>query len=256
MIYGIPIGLILLVGAVLWTRLFSVPKRLREIRGMVKTISKGKIPKPPDNIPSKQEIVADLFNEIAGPIGITKAASSMPSEAIATDVPEIEELLVQLSILSKLTSDELEDFKLDVSKMKLSEQVNFVKEVINQEAIKQGKIERKPMELILEETAAKARAVLAGEVIEEVTEPEPVEESVEAERVEELEEAVPEPLDFDEVDSTDRLSEYELEEIRQRLMNAGIKRTELETIMDQTRELPRELAEELLKSILGKEGED
>ncbi len=256
MIYGIPIGLILLVGAVLWTRLFSVPKRLRELRGMVKTISKGKIPKPPDNVPSRQEIVAGLFNEIAEPIGITKAVSSMPSEAIATDVPEIEELLVQLSILSKLTSDELEDFKLDVSKMKLSEQVIFVKEVINQEAIKQGKIERKPMELILEETAAKARAVLAGEVIEEVTEPEPVEESVEAERVEELEEAVPEPLDFDEVDSTDRLSEYELEEIRQRLMNAGIKRTELETIMDQTRELPRELAEELLKSILGKEGED
>jgi len=256
MIYGIPIGLILLAGAVLWTRLFSVPKRLREIRGMVKTISKGKIPEPPDHVPSRQEIVADLFNDIARPIGITKTASSMPSEAIAMDVPEIEELLVQLSILSKLTSDELEDFKLDVSKMKLSEQVNFVKEVINQEAIKQGRIERKPMELILEETAAKARASLAGEEIEQVTAPEPFEERVEPEGVEELEEAVPEPLDFDEVDSTDTLSENELKEIRQRLMKAGIKGSELETIMDQTRELPRELAEELLKSILGKGGDE
>ena len=42
---------------------------------------------------------------MAGPIGITKTVSSMPSEAIATDVPEIEELLVQLSILAKLTAE-------------------------------------------------------------------------------------------------------------------------------------------------------
>jgi hypothetical protein len=256
MIYGIPIGLILLAGAVLWTRLFSVPKRLREIGGMIKTISKGKIPDPPDNVPSRQEIVADLFNDIAGPIGITKTASSMPSEAIAMDVPEIEELLVQLAILSKLTTEELEDFKLDVSKMKLSEQVNFVKEVINQEAIKQGRIERKPMEIILKETAVKAQAVLAGEEIEYVTEPEPVEEMVELEEVDEPVELTPEPIDFEEVYATDMLSEDELNEIRQRLVDAGIKGSELETIMDQTRELPRELAEELLKSILGKGGEE
>ncbi len=255
-IYGLPIGLILIVGAVLWSRLFSVPKRLRQIRGMVRTISKGKIPAPLDDVLSRQEIVADLFNDIAGPIGITKTASSIPSESIATAVPEIEELLVQLSILTKLTPEELEDFKLDVSKMKLSEQVNFVKEVINQEAIKQGRIERKPMELILEETAAKARAILAGEEIEEIIEPEPVEERVQLQEVEEPEKAVPEPIEFEEVVSTDMLSEDELKEIRKKLTNAGIKGSELETIMDQTRELPRELAEELLKSILGKGGDD
>ncbi|OLS31170.1 MAG: hypothetical protein ThorAB25_04910, partial [Candidatus Thorarchaeota archaeon AB_25] len=255
-IFGVPIGLVLLAGAVLWTRLFNVPKRLREIRGMVRTISKGKIPKPPDNILSRQEIVADLFNDIAEPVGITKMASSMPTEAITTDVPEIDELLVQLSILSKLTPDELEDFKLDVSKMKLSEQVSFVKEVINQEAIKQGRIERKSMEMILEETALKARAVLAGEEIEQIVEPKLVEERVEPEQAEEPIETTPEPIDFEEIDSTDVLSENELKEIRQRLLDAGIKGSELETIMDQTRELPRELAEELLKSILGTGGED
>ena len=54
MIYGIPIGLIILAGAVLWTRLFNVPKRLREIRGMVRTISKGKIPETPDNVVRRQ----------------------------------------------------------------------------------------------------------------------------------------------------------------------------------------------------------
>jgi hypothetical protein len=255
-IFGVPIGIVILAGAVLWTRLFSVPKRLREIRGMVRKISKGKIPEIPHNVQSRQEIIADLFNDIAGPIGITKTASSMPSEAIATDVPEIEELLVQLSILSKLTPEELDDFKLDVSKMKLSEQVAFVKEVINQEAIKQGRIERKPMELILEETAAQARAVLAGEEIDQVLERKPVEERVKAEEVEKPDEPPPEPIEYEDVDSTDILSEDELKDIRQRLVDVGIKGTELETIMDQTRELPRELAEELLKSILGERGGD
>jgi hypothetical protein len=254
--FGVPIGAILLLGAVLWTRLFSVPKQLRGIKRMVKTIAKGKIPKPPDGVLSRQEIVANLFNDIAEPIGITKLASSMPSEPITSDVPEIEELLIQLSILSKLSPEELEDFKLDVSKMKLSEQVSFVKEVINQEAIKQARLDRKPMETILEETAAKARAVLAGEEIEEVIEPEPLEERIVPPEVEEPKEAIPEPVEYEEVESAEMMDEDELMQIRKKLESAGIKGSELETIMDQARELPRELAEELLRSILGKGGED
>jgi hypothetical protein len=255
-VFGVPIGLVIIAGAILWTRLFSVPKRLREIRGMVRTISKGKIPEPPDNVQSRQEIVADLFNDIAGPLGITKTAASMPGVAVATDVPEIEELLVQLSILSKLTEDEFEDFKLDVSKMKLSEQVAFVKEVINQEAIKQGRIDGKPMEEILEESAAKARATIAGEEIDQVFDREPVEEIIEPIEVEEIEKTPPETIEFEEIETAEILDESELKEMRKRLVDAGIKGSELETIMDQARELPRELAEELLKSILGKGGED
>jgi hypothetical protein len=134
--------------------------------------------------------------------------------------------------------------------------VSFVKEVINQEAIKQARLERKPMEVILEETAAKARAVLAGEEIEEVMEPEPLEERIVPPEVEEPKEAIPEPVEFEEVESAEMLDEDELKQIRQKLVSAGIKGSELETIMDQARELPRELAEELLRSILGKGGED
>ena len=111
------------------------------------------------------------------------------------------------------------------------------------------------MELILEETTTKARAVLSGEEIETVIEPEPVKEKVVVADAEELEPSQPEPIDFEEVDSTDMLSDDELSEIRQRLVKAGITGSELETIMDQTRELPRELAEELLKSILGDGGD-
>jgi hypothetical protein len=254
-IFGVPIGLVIIAGAILWTRLFSVPKRLREIRGMVRAISKGRIPEPPENVQSRQEIVAALFNDIAGPLGITKTASSMPGVAVVTDVPEIEELLIQLSILSKLTAEEFEDFKLDVSKMNLSEQVAFVKEVINQEAIKQGRIDGKPMEEILEESAAKARATLAGEEIDQVIDCKPVKEKIEPTKVEELEKTPPEPIDFEEVETAEILDDDELKEMRKRLVDAGIKGSELETIMDQARELPRELAEELLKSILGKGGE-
>ncbi|MHA2201102.1 MAG: LamG domain-containing protein, partial [Candidatus Thorarchaeota archaeon] len=254
-IFGVPIGLVIIAGAVLWTRLFSVPKRLREIRGMVRAISKGKIPEPPDNVPSRQEIVADLFNDIAEPLGVSKPASSMPGVAVVTDVPEIEELLIQLSILSKLTIEEFEDFKLDVSKMKLSEQVAFVKEVINQEAIKQGRIDGRPMEEILEESAAKARTSLAGEEIDQVFDREPVEEKSEPIDMEEPEKTPPPAIEFEEFETAEILDESELKKIRKQLVDAGIKDSELETIMEQARELPRELAEELLKSILGKGGE-
>lgn len=109
------------------------------------------------------------------------------------------------------------------------------------------------MELILEETAAKARAILAGEEIEGVTKLEPVEVPKKPDELKPTDSA---RIDFEEVGSTDLLSKSELKEIRKKLKNAGIKGTELDTIMDQTRELPRELAEELLKIILQKRGEE
>ena len=102
----------------------------------------------------------------------------MPDYSLATEVPEIEELIVQLSILTELTPEELVDFRADVSKMKLSEQVAFVKEVINQEAIRRSKVERKTMEMIIEETLEQARAQLAGTEVVPVPEPEVIEDEV------------------------------------------------------------------------------
>jgi hypothetical protein len=255
-IYGMPIGLILLIGAALWTRLFSVPKLLRHIRKMVKDLGKGKIPKPPEETRSRQQIIAELFNEITADLGISRTAGQMPEVSIPMEVPEIEGLLMQLSILTRLTPDELEDFKFDLTKMKLSEQVNFVKEVINQEAIKRARSERKTMEMVLEETAAQARSLLAGEEPVAVSAPEAPEEIVEPEEPVETEIAAPEPIQVEEDIVIDILSDDEIEEIRKKLVKAGIGKSELKTIIDQVRELPRDLVDELLKSVLGKGGEE
>ena len=86
--------------------------------------------------------------------------------------------------------------------------------------------------------------------------PEPLEERIIPPEVEEPKESIPEPVEFDEVESAEMLDEDELKQIRKKLESAGIKGSELETIMGQARELPRELAEELLSSILGKGGEE
>ena len=249
-VFGMPMGLILLAGAVLWARYFGVPKLLRHIRKMVKSVDKGKIPKPPEELKSRQQIVAELFNEITEGVGITWTAEQMPPTSIPTEVPEIESLLIQLSILTKLSPQELEDFKLDLTKMKLSEQVNFVKEVINQEAIKRARIERKTMEMVLEETAAQAQSVLAGEEIVTTPSPEIPEESLEPTQPEEMESAKPGVIEAEEDILVDLLSDDEIEEIRKKLLNAGISQNELKTIIDQVRELPRDLVDELLKSVL------
>ena len=255
LVFGMPIGFILLIGAVLWARYFSVPKLLRHIRKMVKSADKGKIPKPPVEIKSRQQIVAELFNEVTEGVGITWTSEQMPQTSIPTEVPEIESLLLQLSILTELTPQELEDFKLDLTKMKLSEQVNFVKEVINQEAIKRARSERKTMEMVLEETAAQAKSILAGEELPATPAPETPEKIVTPPEPEKMEVAKPEFTEVEEDILVDLLSDHEIEEIRKKLQKAGISQNELKTIIDQVRELPRDLVDELLKSVLGDGGD-
>ncbi|MHA2162961.1 MAG: hypothetical protein ACXABF_11110 [Candidatus Thorarchaeota archaeon] len=264
--YGLPIGALCIIGAILWSRLFSLPKLLRDIRGMVKSISKGRIPKVPEGTRTRRELITELFNDFVAPIGLVRLAESMPEYSLAAEVPEIEELIVQLSILTELTPEELEDFRADVSKMRLSEQVAFVKEVINQEAIRRSKLERKSMEMVIEETLEQARAQLAGAEIVPVSVPEVFDEEVieveeeavgvEAESLDDEIELIPPkmPKAEDEM-PPDLVSAAEIEEIRKQLVNAGIEGNELETIMDQVRELPKELVGDLIDSILKKGGD-
>jgi hypothetical protein len=252
LIYGLPIGVVCLIGAILWSRLFSLPKRLRELRGMVRAISRGRIPKVPDGVQTRREILTELFNEIAEPIGLVRLAESMPDYSLTTEVPEMEELLIQLSILAELMPEELEDFRADVSKMKVSEQVAFIKEVIGQEAIKRSKKERKTMEKVLEETLEQARAQIAGEEIASISEPTVVEEKAPPEDIE--------PIQPDLSKAKDELppelvSDEEIEQIRKRLVDAGLSGNELEIIMQQVQELPKELVDDLIDSILKKGGD-
>jgi hypothetical protein len=257
--YGLPIAALCIIGAILWSRLFSLPKLLREIRGMVKSISKGRIPKVPEGTRTRRELITELFNEIAAPIGLVRLAESMPDYSLAAEVPEIEEIIIQLSILTELTPEELVDFRADVSKMRLSEQVAFVKEVINQEAIRRSKIERKSMEKVIEETLEQARAQLAGKEIVPVSEPEVFEEEVieieEEPLDEEVERIPPEMPKAEDELPPDLVSAAEIKEIRKQLVKAGIEGVELETIMEQVRNLPRELVGDLIDSILQKGGD-
>jgi hypothetical protein len=252
LLYGLPIGVICLIGAVLWSRLFSLPKRLREIRGMVRDVNRGRIPKVPDGVQTRREILTELFNEIVQPIGLVRSADSMPDYSLTTEVPEMEELLIQLSILTELRPEELDDFRADVSKMKLSEQVAFIKEVINQEVIKRSKKEKKTMEKVREETLEQARALITGEAIVPISEPIVAEEEALPEEIEPVPPVLPKAKD--EL-PPDLVTEEEIEQIRKKLVKAGIGGHELDIIMKQVQELPRELVEDLIDSILKREGD-
>jgi hypothetical protein len=253
--FGVPIGFIAIVSTALWARVFRIPKRMREISGMMKSLSKGKIPKKLDNVPSRSEIAVGLWNDLLSPVGIARVAMEVPEYSISAEVPEIEELLVQLSILTQLTPDEFTEFKLDVSKMRVSEQVAFTKEVINQEAIRKGKQDGSSMEEVLERTREMARAKIAGEETLEV-------EPAEAEPEVKPKEAAVEPKeDAAEVSEeptapVDKLSDSEIKEIEKLLKKKGVPKAELKTIIAQMRELDRELADELLRSFVGEEGEE
>ncbi|MFW9956306.1 MAG: hypothetical protein ACFFD3_17320, partial [Candidatus Thorarchaeota archaeon] len=196
---------------------------------------------------------------------IVRAASEMPVDSIPVAVPEMGEILVQLSILTRLSPDELDEFKADISKMKMSEQAAFVKEVINQEAIRAARRDGKTVEQVLEEVAADARARLRGEeearavlpvekdeerifLLDEEEVAEPLEEEVELPPEEKVDIAkeirTEEPLKI-----TEKLSDYEIEELRKELQAKGVQPHEIDTIIEQARELPRELVDELLRSL-------
>ncbi|MHA2360793.1 MAG: hypothetical protein ACXAB6_02530, partial [Candidatus Thorarchaeota archaeon] len=259
--YGVPlIGVfLLLVG--LYIRVLSVPKMLRKLNGQIKALRKGKKPKPIDDVKSRQELVADLFNDTFSELAITRTAMQMPEETVGVEVPEMGELLIQLSILTNLSPDELDEFNADISKMKMSEQAAFVKEVIHQEAIRAARREGKTVEQIIAETEAAAQRRLGAEdIIEEA--PEPVEPSVilpdedispeVAEDVTEVDEDIPEPADVVDEAVIDRLSSFELEDLKQDLVRKGVPEYEIDTIIKQVRNLPRDLVDELVRSLTEK----
>ncbi|MGY5877314.1 MAG: hypothetical protein RTU30_16295, partial [Candidatus Thorarchaeota archaeon] len=221
---------------------------------------KGKVPKPISDAKSRQQLVADLFNDTLSELSITRDVSQVPAEAVEIEVPEMGELLIQLSILTHLSQEELDEFKADISKMKISEQASFVKEVIVQEAIRAARRDGKDVDTVLaevEEQASKRIRVAEGEIVEEV-----VEEEVELEILRREEEVItpvtPDSDDvtpiksieeFDVLLSSDKLSQFELEELQMDLVRRGVEDHEIDTIMSQARELPRDLVEELLRSL-------
>jgi hypothetical protein len=261
-VYGLPasIFIILLLGA--YVKVWSVPKRIRQINGQIKTIRKGKIPKPISDVKSRQQLIVNLFNDTFDAVGILRTSDQMPEESVPVEVPELGELLVQLAILTNLNAQELDDFKADISKMKMSEQAAFVKEVIMQEAIRAARRDNKSIETVIAEVQSQAARRVAGDVEAirkeeeaEVTEPDVEHVILPSDR----EPVTPKPgTSFEEPESqkdedikasSDLLSPFEIDELKKNLEGRGIPLHEIDTILKQARELPRDLVEELIRSL-------
>ena len=241
--------------AVLWTRYFSIPKRLRQINSQIKTLKRGKIPKPIADTKSRQELIADLFNDTFQKVEITRLAADMPESSVPIKVPEIRELLIQLSILTRLSQDEFDEFNADISKMKMSEQAAFVKEVIMQEAIRAARVQGKTVETVLEDVANEASSRISApddsEKIASLPE-EPAEEHrflVEDEAEIKKSQHITEKPSFDEEAPDEKLSSFELEELKAELIRKGVPNHEIHMIIEQAKHLSRELVDELIKSL-------
>ena len=248
--YGLPISLVLFILLGAYVRVWSVPKRLRQINGQIKKLRKGKIPEPIADVKSRTELIAELFNSTFKELKLTRVASQMPEESVPIEIPEMGDLLIQLAILTNLDADELDEFKADISKMKISEQAVFVREVIEQEAVRAARRDGKTVEAILEQVAAQATRQLEG-VEEEIPAPQVLD--VKPEVVEEVEEPIvgtPEEVEeVTEVIMEDRLSTFEIEDIKMELVRRGVPAHEIDTIIEQLKDLPRELVDELIESV-------
>jgi hypothetical protein len=216
---------------------------------MINALRKRKIPAPLSDVKSRTELLAELFNDTFSEMKLTRVAAQMPEESIPIEIPEMGDLLIQLAILTNLDADELDEFKADISKMRISEQAAFVREVIEQEAVRAARRDEKTVEEILEEVAAQATRQLEG--VEEPPAPQILD--VEPEVAGEVEEPIiGKPGEAEEAAEPvmeDRLSTFEIEDIKMELISRGVPAHEIDTILDQVKDLPRELVDELIESV-------
>ncbi|UCE11739.1 MAG: hypothetical protein JSW61_07365 [Candidatus Thorarchaeota archaeon] len=246
--YGSAILLLFITAVVVYVRVLRVPKIVRAMVQMISKVRKRRIPKVPAGIRSRREILAEIYNEMYGPIGVKTKPEKLPVESVIIEVPLIEELMLDLSILTNMTADEFDDFRFEVTKMKMSEQTTFVQEVIKQEI---GRIERltgKSQEEILEEVSIERERRMEGMEPAELV----PEELIEEDRMRETEvpsvEAEP---------PEDRLSPQEIEKMSEELLKRGMPLHEIEELTTQARQLPKDVGEMLLKGLWkGKEFED
>ncbi len=136
--YGfVGIFVIVILGA-LWIKVFSIPKPVRRINKIVKRLEKGKIPPVPP-APSRHEILISIIQQYLEPFGITKTPDDIVEFPISIKVPELSALLEELASITGLSEEDIEEFKEDLYKMKASERIGFVKEVIAQERARRAK---------------------------------------------------------------------------------------------------------------------
>ncbi len=258
--YVLPFAAVLIMGVILYVKVLKMPKQLRKINGQIKALRKGKMPKPVKDVRSRQELVAELFNDTFIELEMTRQASQMPEVAIIVDIPELGELLVQLSILTHLNTQELDDFKADISKMLDSEQAAFIKEVIHQEAIRVARREGKSVDEVKELVAEEAQHKIRGVEVLKAPSAEPTvlpSETVilppEDAEAEDVVTTIKREAKVEAAPSSERLSDYEIKELKKDLEQRGVPPHEIDTILEQAKSLPRDLVEDLIRSLGGQE---
>ena len=148
----------------LWFRVLAIPKLLRILRGMVKSLSKGKIPKPA-NVPMRRQMLLAIMNEDLEPIRIQKSVDDVSLSTVDVTVMDVEELLEDLAIVVGLTPEDINTLRQDLDKMRPSERAGFISEVLKQER------SRRAQELAEAERVAE-EGVLAEVAEERLTEDE------------------------------------------------------------------------------------
>jgi hypothetical protein len=231
---GLAAAVALMMLGAIWVRILRVPKLVRKLSGMIRQLRKGKIPKPDKTVMSRHEMVVDLFNEMGEPAGVKRTTEGIAPEAIEVEVPEIETMIIDLAILTDMSPEELEEFRLAISKMKLSEQTTFAREVIQQEAFQAAQKQGISVEEVLEEVLQERLKRLG-------TEPETVTTSLAAtyridESKAEAEEAVAETL-----------GDEEIQKMKKELLDRGLPEHEIDSVIGQARKLPKDVGEMLLK---------
>jgi hypothetical protein len=117
---------------ILYVRVWSIPKIIRIINGMIGSLKKGNVPEPAE-VPSRAEILRDVSNELLQPVNLSKDLNEIEGETVVAVVPEVNALLEELADLTGLGEKELEAFRSDLARMKASERPGFIREVIRQE---------------------------------------------------------------------------------------------------------------------------
>ncbi len=242
--YGSAFVIFIILFAIVWVRILRVPKMIRIISGQIRQLRRGRVPKPAKGVSSRQAILAALFNELHEEIGVKRKPILMPEESIIIEVPEIDELVIDLSILTEMTQQELDDFKSEISKMKMSQQTSFVREVISQELIRVARVQNKSIEKVIEEVVQERRKRIGKAA--PPTKPDlydVVEEDID----------VSEPDEEVGIDFEKQLRELEIKTMAEQLEKRGIPSHEIESFVNQARELPKDVVEMLLQSFMPKE---
>jgi len=234
MTFGSAAFLIILLSTVVYVRVLRVPKMIRTLSAQIRQLRRKRVPKPAKEVRRREVVIAELFAEMLQPTGAKVKAVKMPAESVEVEVPEIETMIVDLSILTRMKPEEVEEFRLAISKMKLSEQTTFAREVIQQEALTASISRGISVEEVLQEVVEERIRIIGGEEATGIA------SAAAVYRVKEIEKEKEEP-------PKDTLDDSEIARMKAKLLERGLPEHEIDSVIAQARKLPKEVGEMLLQ---------